>query len=118
MKREIAEFLGWLQTSGIGAADGYNTFLLHEEACHAVLSSCYPSYQQALQRLQSFTEEQFVWAHHDLENALIDLKFSLADPSGYWIALENHEAIPFAWFLRIAEKNQPYTIHSVVYQYD
>lgn len=56
------------------------------------------------------TQEQFIREHEKLENTLIDLKLVVADPFGYWVALDQEEPVPFAWFLRKAEVGVPYHI--------
>ena len=82
-----------------------------------MFSSLYTKYLLAAKRLMSITQEQFIREHEKLENALIDLKLVVADPFGYWVALDQEEPVPFAWFLRKAEVGVPYYIGTVLCSY-
>ena len=115
--KEISLFLQWLQRIGIGEQYGRAAFTIRENACEAMFSSLYTKYLLAAKRLMSITQEQFIREHEKLENALIDLKLVVADPFGYWVALDQEEPVPFAWFLRKAEVGVPYYIGTVLCSY-
>ena len=115
--KEISLFLQWLQRTGIGEQCGRAGFTIRENACDAMFSSLYTKYLLAAKRLMSITQEQFIREHEKLENALIDLKLVVADPFGYWVALDQEEPVPFAWFLRKAEVGVPYYIGTVLCSY-
>ena len=116
-QKEISLFLQWLQRTGIGTQVGNIGFTANENACNIMLSSLYTKYRLAVNQLTSITQEQFIREHQKVENALTDLKLVVADPFGYWVALDREEPVPFAWFLRKAEAGVPYYIGTVLRSY-
>lgn len=113
--KKIQQFLLWAHKTGLLAVWGPRRFVLSASAVPKFLTPRFAEFQGVVQALAAVSMDDFIAKDGMLQNLQNDLKYAIAAPRPWYIALEGeNEPMPFERFLRVAVPGQEYHIGGVV----